>query len=38
MKNLNIETVKKISKIKNEPKWMTDFRVKAFETFQELSN
>ena len=33
-----IEKIKEISKIKNEPKWMLDFRLKAFEKFTELSN
>ena len=32
---LNRDTVKEISKIKNEPKWMTDFRVKSYEFFEE---
>ena len=27
MNNLNDELVRKISDIKNEPKWMTDFRL-----------
>ena len=30
--------VEQISKIKNEPKWMTDFRIKSFKKFLELSN
>ncbi len=38
MQNLNIEKVKQISKIKNEPDWMTKFRIKAFKVFQEFSN
>lgn len=33
-----IEKIKEISKIKNEPKWMLDFRLKSFEKFMELSN
>ncbi len=35
---LDKNKVKKISKIKNEPKWMTDFRLKAYEAFKEISN
>ena len=33
---LTKEVVEKISKIKNEPNWMTDFRVKSFECFEKL--
>ena len=29
-KGLNKETIKFISKIKNEPKWMLDWRLKAY--------
>lgn len=36
-KGLDIDVVKNISKIKNEPKWMTDFRVKAYKAFTDLS-
>ena len=32
---LNRDTVKEISSIKNEPKWMTDFRVKSYEFFEK---
>src|SRR3989344_5754304 len=32
-KGLNKEVVIKISKLKNEPQWMLDFRLKAFEHF-----
>ena len=32
---LNIDTVKEISKIKNEPKWMTDFRIKSYKYFDK---
>ena len=35
---LNKTVVKEISKLKEEPKWMTDFRIKAFEIFEEFSN
>ena len=31
---LNKDIIKKISQIKKEPTWMTNFRVKALETFQ----
>ena len=35
---LTKETVLEISKIKNEPEWMRDFRVKAYETFIKMKN
>lgn len=35
---LDIEKIREISKIKNEPEWMLDFRLKSFEKFKELSN
>ena len=35
---LNEDKIKEISKIKNEPKWMTDFRLKAYETFVKTPN
>ena len=35
---LNKAKVKEISEIKNEPKWMTDFRIKSYEKFVELDN
>ena len=38
MNNLNDELVRKISDIKNEPKWMTDFRLEALKSFFELDN
>jgi len=34
-KGLDEVKVRKISSIKNEPKWMTDFRVKAYKIFRE---
>ena len=37
-KNLNEDIVKKISEIKKEPEWMTDFRVKSYQKFKELRN
>lgn len=33
-KGISKEIVKEISKIKGEPEWMTDFRLKAFEAFE----
>lgn len=38
MNTLNENLVRKISKLKNEPKWMLDFRLKALEKFFELEN
>lgn len=35
-KGLNIDIVKDISKIKNEPSWMTDFRVNAYNAFVNI--
>ncbi len=35
---LTIETIKEISRIKKEPKWMLEFRIKALEKFLELNN
>ena len=35
-KGLNEEVVRKISAYKNEPEWMTEFRVKAFHIFEEM--
>lgn len=32
-KGLNLEKIKEISKIKKEPKWMMDFRIKSYEEF-----
>lgn len=37
-KGLSISKIKQISKIKKEPKWMLDFRLKSFEIFNKLSN
>ena len=36
LKGLTPETVKKISEAKGEPAWMTEFRLKALETFFKL--
>ncbi len=35
---LTAETIKEISKIKKEPKWMLDFRLKSLEKFLESNN
>ena len=35
-KGLNEEVVRQISRFKNEPEWMTEFRVKAFHTFESM--
>ena len=35
---LTKEYITKISKLKKEPKWMLDFRLKSFEKFLELDN
>ena len=36
MKKLDGEYVREISKIKGEPTWMTNFRIKSFNKFKEL--
>ena len=38
IKSIDEEKVREISKIKNEPKWMTDFRVQSYKKFVELKN
>ena len=38
MQNLNIEKVKRISSIKNEPSWMREFRIEALNKFISLPN
>ncbi len=35
MKGLNSQVIKEISKKKQEPKWMLDFRLKAYEIFKQ---
>jgi len=35
-KGLTEEIVREISAMKHEPEWMTDFRVKAFHTFEKM--
>ena len=37
-KGLTKSKIKEISKIKNEPKWMLDFRLKSYEKFISLDN
>jgi len=37
-KGLNEEVVRTISKHKNEPEWMLDFRLKSYKKFTELKN
>lgn len=37
-KGLNREVVEFISKAKNEPEWMLDFRLKAYDAFLKLEN
>lgn len=38
MVDIDISKVEQISRIKNEPKWMTEFRVKSFKKFLERPN
>ena len=35
---LTKNVIEKISKIKNEPSWMTNFRIKSFECFSKMGN
>ena len=35
---LTKEVIKEISRIKNEPEWMREFRLNAFECFSRLDN
>lgn len=35
-KGLNEAVIREISHLKNEPEWMLDFRLKAYETFKKL--
>jgi Fe-S cluster assembly protein SufB len=37
-KGLNEEIVREISRNKNEPEWMTDFRIKSYHTFLKKKN
>lgn len=38
MKSINEDKVREISKIKNEPVWMTNFRINSYKKFEELEN
>ena len=38
MKQLSKEFIIELSKLKNEPSWMLDFRLKSYEKFLELEN
>ena len=35
---LTRDVIKNISKIKNEPDWMREFRLKSYDSFMELEN
>ena len=35
-KGLNEDVVREISKLKNEPEWMTEFRLNALKTFESM--
>ena len=35
---LSQKKIREISKLKGEPKWMLDFRLKSYKTFNELNN
>ena len=35
-KGLNKKKICKISKLKNEPEWMLQFRLKSYETFKKM--
>ena len=37
-KGLSEEVIRTISKLKNEPDWMLEFRLKSYEKFKELDN
>ncbi|MCK5387779.1 MAG: Fe-S cluster assembly protein SufB, partial [Candidatus Izimaplasma sp.] len=37
-KGINESVVREISKIKGEPSWMTDFRVKSYHRFMDVPN
>ena len=38
MMKLTRDVIKEISNIKNEPEWMREFRIKAFECFDKMEN
>ena len=37
-KGLNEDIIREISNIKQEPQWMLEFRLKAYEMFRKLKN
>ena len=37
-KGLNEDIIREISKLKGEPKWMLDFRLKSFRSFKKFKN
>ena len=37
-KGLNEDVIRTISKAKNEPEWMLEYRLKAYKAFCEMSN
>ena len=37
-KSLDVDMILEISRIKGEPDWMTQFRLRSFKTFQKLEN
>ena len=37
-KGLNEDVIRTISKLKNEPDWMLEFRLKSYEAFKKLEN
>ncbi len=38
IQKIDLDKVKEISKLKHEPKWMRDFRMQAYQTFEKLPN
>ena len=38
IKSIDEEKVREISRLKKEPKWMTEFRVNSYKKFMELKN
>jgi len=38
MKNINIKKIEEISALKNEPLWMTNFRLDSYNKFENLKN
>ena len=35
---LSEETIREISRLKNEPDWMLEFRLKSYDAFKKMSN